>query len=319
MTQLQNESNNLEQRIRAPLILEIKGNSLDDGPGIRTVVFFKGCPLSCVWCHNPESKKTGLEISFDEKACIGCDTCIGICKENALSRTNPHFIDRSRCSLCLDCIDACPSGALSRVGLAMSIDYIVNKVIADKPFFDNSGGGVTLSGGEPALFMDFIADLLMKLKDAGIHTLMETCGLFNFDAFVELVLPHIDMIFFDVKLFDAEDHRRFCGIPNEQILKNFERLLAVASRHNKVVLPRIPLIPGITDTDANIQAIALYLKGLGVQRADILSYNPLWFEKCSKIGIDAPFQTDKAKKTWISTERLQRAKDIFFEHGIGVA
>ena len=304
---------------KTPLILEIKGNSLDDGPGIRTVVFFKGCPLSCVWCHNPESKDPGLEISFDQKACIGCDSCLDICKRNALSRNNPHFIDRSRCNLCLDCTDACPSGALSRVGLEMSIDDIVKKVFSDKPFYDNSGGGVTLSGGEPAMFMDYTADLLRKLKDAGIHTLMETCGLFNFDAFEKKVLPYLDAIYFDIKLFDPEEHRRYCGLPNESILKNFERLLEAASGDNKVILPRTPLIPGITDTEANIRAIAGFLKGLCVQRADILSYNPLWFEKCSKIGLDAPFQTDNAMKTWISKERLQRAKEIFLKNGICMA
>jgi pyruvate formate lyase activating enzyme len=169
------------------------------------------------------------------------------------------------------------------------------------------------------MFMDYTADLLRKLKDAGIHTLMETCGLFNIDAFEKKLLPYVDAIYFDIKLFDLEEHRRYCGIPNESILKNFERLLGEASRDDKVILPRIPLIPGITDTEANIRAIALYLKGLGVQKADMLSYNPLWFETCSKIGLDTPFQTDNAKKTWISKERLQRSKDIFFEHGISMA
>jgi pyruvate formate lyase activating enzyme len=304
---------------KSPLILEIKGNSLDDGPGIRTVVFFKGCPLSCIWCHNPESKDPGLEISFDEKACIKCDTCLDVCKGKALSRNNPHFIDRSLCNLCLDCTGACPSGALSRVGLEMSIDDIVNKVLADKPFFDNSGGGVTLSGGEPTMFMDYTADLLMKLKDAGIHTLIETCGLFNFDAFKKKVLPYVDAIYFDIKLYDTQDHHRYCGMRNESILNNLERLLAEASSDKKMILPRIPLIPGITDTEANLCSIALYLKGLGVHSADILSYNPLWFEKCSKIGLDTPFQTDNAKKTWISKERLLRAKEIFLKNGICMA
>ena len=319
MTQLHNESYTPDQKTRSPLILEIKGNSLDDGPGIRTVVFFKGCPLSCVWCHNPESKKPGLEISFDQKACIGCDTCLDVCKEKALSRKNPHYIDRSRCNLCLDCTDACPSGALSQVGTEMSIDDILNKALSDKPFYDNSGGGVTLSGGEPAMFMDYTADLLRKLKDSGIHTLMETCGLFNFDAFEKKILPYTDAIYFDIKLFDKEEHRRYCGVPNDSILKNFEMLLEAASGNSTVILPRTPLIPGITDTEANISSIALYLKNLGVKRADLLSYNPLWFEKCAKIGIDTPFQTDSAKKTWISRERLARAKEIFLANGICLA
>ena len=173
-----------------------------------------------------------------------------------------------------------------------------------------------MSGGEPAMFINYTADFLKKLKAAGIHTLMETCGLFNFDAFEKKVLPYLDAIYFDIKLFDTEEHRRYCGLPNESVLKNFERLLEAASGNNKVILPRIPLIPGITDTEANICSIALYLKGLGVQRADILSYNPLWFEKCSKIGFDPPFQTDNAMKTWISKERLKRAKEIFLKNGI---
>jgi pyruvate formate lyase activating enzyme len=159
----------------------------------------------------------------------------------------------------------------------------------------------------------------MKLKDAGIHTLFETCGLFNFDAFKKKVLPYVDAIYFDIKLYDAQDHHRYCGMGNESILNNLERLLVEASRDKKRILPRIPLIPGITDTEANLCSIALYLKGLGVHSADILSYNPLWFEKCSKIGLDTPFQTDNAKKTWISKERLLRAKEIFLKNGICMA
>jgi pyruvate formate lyase activating enzyme len=301
-----------EEKSRKPLILEIKGNSLDDGPGIRTVVFFKGCPLSCSWCHNPESKETRAEISFDSKACIACNTCMDTCNEKALSRKNPHYIDRSRCTLCFLCTDACPSGALSRVGMEMSTDDIVKKVLPDKPFFDNSGGGVTLSGGEPAMFMDFTSELLKKLKDAGIHTLMETCGLFNFDAFEQKILPHLDAVYFDIKLMDTEEHERYCGVPNKTILGNFELLLDAFP----ALLPRTPLIPGITDTETNLRAIADFLKRHNVKKADLLSYNPLWFDKCGKIGIEAPFQSDEAKKTWISKERLMQAKEIFHEYGI---
>ena len=161
---------------RTPLILDIKGNSLDDGPGIRSVIFFKGCPLSCVWCHNPESKKTGAEIAFDGGRCIDCGTCREVCPEKALSRENPFYIDRSRCPLCFDCVQACPSGALEQVGKEMSINEILEKIVPDKPFFEVSDGGVTLSGGEPTLFMDFAAKLLVALKQQKIHTLVETCS-----------------------------------------------------------------------------------------------------------------------------------------------
>ena len=159
-----------EQNAERPLILEISGNALDDGPGIRSVIFFKGCPLSCVWCHNPEGKRAVREIAFDAKACVGCDTCMKLCPEKALSRGNRHFIDRTRCSLCFLCADACPSEALSRVGLEMEVGEIVYTVMKDKPFYDVSGGGVTLSGGEPALFMDFTAALLSRLKAQGGYT-----------------------------------------------------------------------------------------------------------------------------------------------------
>ena len=149
-----------------PLILDIKGNSLDDGPGIRSVIFFKGCPLACTWCHNPESKRFEAEISFDAKACIGCDACLSACPQDALSRDNPFFIDRRRCDLCFRCIDACHSGALSRVGQEMGIAEIVARVLDYKPFYDTSGGGVTLSGGEPTVYMDFASPIAFPAQGA---------------------------------------------------------------------------------------------------------------------------------------------------------
>lgn len=301
-----------EAEARKPLILEIKGNSLDDGPGIRTVVFFKGCPLSCVWCHNPESKKPVVEISFDPKLCAGCDTCLDTCAEQALSRKIHGFIDRDRCTLCFRCVETCPSGALSRVGVEMSVQDVVRKILPDKPFFDNSGGGVTLSGGEPTLFMDYVAELLAELKKAGIHTLLETCGMFRFDAFEQKLLPWLDTIYFDIKLMDPEQHRRECGVSNLTILRNFELLLNV---HREVV-PRTPLIPGITDTVDNVRAIAAFLKGLGVHKACLLPYNPLWFEKCDKIGVTPPFGSDGSRKTWTDREGLARLREIFRENGI---
>lgn len=302
-----------------PLILEIKGNSLDDGPGIRTVVFFKGCPLNCVWCHNPESKKTGPEISFDPGTCIDCGTCAGICREKALSKENAHYLDRERCSLCFACIDACPSGALSRVGSHMPVLDILEKVLPDKPFFSNSGGGVTLSGGEPTLFMDYASSLLQRFRDEGIHTLLETCGLFSFDDFHKRLLPYLDVVYFDIKIFDEKEHIRYCGASNRTILSNFRLLHERAAAAGTALLPRIPLIPGITDREANIDAIARFLKDMGIGRGDILSYNPLWFEKCAKIGEDSSLQGDPQYRTWISSERLKKAKDIFAKYGISTA
>lgn len=298
-------------------MLEIKGNSLDDGPGIRSVIFFKGCPLSCTWCHNPESKRASAELAFDPKECIGCDTCIETCTEKALSRKNPLFIDRRRCTLCFACVENCPSGALSRVGTAMTIEEIMDKVLLDKPFYDTSGGGVTLSGGEPTMFMEFTSELLRSLKEHGIHTLVETCGLFDCDEFIEKLSPFLDIIYYDIKLINSEEHRRHCGVRNEQILDNFMRLLEITGS-TTTLLPRTPLIPNITDSESNLKGIAAFLKENKVTKAALLQYNPLWHEKSEKIGAENPHHTDKEMKTWMNRDHFKRCREIFSEAGIEI-
>lgn len=299
-----------------PLILDIKGNSLDDGPGIRSVVFFKGCPLSCVWCHNPESKKAGPEIAFDPAECVGCDTCLTVCPEKALSRKNPFFIDRDRCTLCFACTEECPSGALSRVGREMTVDEIVAAVARDKPFFDTSGGGVTLSGGEPTLFPDFLARLLAALKAEGIQTLLETCGQFDGTAFINNILPLIDIIYYDIKLMDPQAHKTSCGVGNQRILENFIRLNERAGSGKFILLPRTPLIPEITATTENLTAIAEFLAGNKIKKAQLLPYNPLWTAKSHKIGIIAQQKTNSGTDKWISHETLMAYRSIFFDRGI---
>jgi len=280
------------------LIFEIKGNSLDDGEGIRTVIFFKGCPLSCVWCHNPEGKSPKREISFDAQKCIACNTCIELCKNKAISRQNPFFIDRTKCDLCFECVDICPSEALSQLGRHMSIEEIYSIIIKDKPFFDISKGGVTLSGGEPTLYPEFISSLLKKLKFENINTLIETCGYFDFDMFKTLIYPYVDMIYFDIKLYDKDEHKQYCGISNKIILENFVKLLSL---NKDKIVPRVPLIPGITDTKSNLEAIDEFLRANSLktdslktdnlktnkaQKAKRLPYNPLWREKLPKIGVN---------------------------------
>jgi pyruvate formate lyase activating enzyme len=301
---------------KTPLILDIKGNSLDDGPGIRTVIFFKGCPLSCVWCHNPESKKATPEISFDQTECVGCDTCIETCPENALDRKNPFFIDRTCCSLCAACVENCPSGALSMVGKTMNIEDIFAVAEKDKPFYINSGGGVTLSGGEPTLYMDFLSDLLKRLKEDGIHTLIETCGLFEFESFEKKVLPFIDTIYYDIKILDPDIHQQFCGIKNDQILKNFIKLNTLSAGNGFELLARTPLIPNITATEKNLRQIADFLNAQGVRQTRLLAYNPLWHEKNKKIGTRNSFENNKDMTAWISKEKLEMYRSIFAGKGI---
>ena len=297
--------------IKRPLILEIKGNSLDDGPGIRSVVFFKGCPLSCVWCHNPESKRATAEIGFDRSECVDCGTCISACSEKALSRDNRLFVDRSRCTLCFRCIETCPSGALSRVGKEMTVDEIAGEVLRDKPFFNTSGGGVTLSGGEPAMFMEFTSDLLRVLKRSRVHTLIETCGFFDFTKFEKMLLPYLNTVYFDIKIMNDDSHRKYTGVSNSGILKNFERLHEITKGSPVTLLPRTPLVPGITDMDGNMKGIAGFLKKLGITKAALMQYNPLWHGKADKVGADDRYRQDRTMTSWMERDQVKRCRKVF--------
>ncbi|HON38596.1 MAG TPA: glycyl-radical enzyme activating protein [Deltaproteobacteria bacterium] len=295
------------------LIFEIKGNSLDDGPGIRTVVFFKGCPLSCLWCHNPESKKSLPEISFDPEKCVGCDSCLAVCPRRALDRTNPMLVDRTRCTVCMECTQVCPGTALSPVGRYLSIAEVMAEIEKDLPFYQTSGGGVTLSGGEPTLFMGFASQLLRTIKERGIHTLLETCGFFDYSRFMELLYPHLDAIYYDIKLFDPGEHKRFCGVSSETILENFAKLSAACARDNREILPRIPLVPGITATRENLGSIARFLKGLNVQKVALLPYNPLWLSKLTMLG--QPRRTGLSEE-WMTGPEIEECRRIFSDFSI---
>ncbi len=303
--------------MQKPLLLEIKGNSLDDGPGIRSVVFFKGCPLSCTWCHNPESKTIGAEIGFEAGECVGCNTCMNLCPEGALCRDHPFFVDRSLCNLCFACTEACPAGALRRIGKPAEIETIVADVLRDKPFFDTSGGGVTLSGGEPTLFMEYCGQLAQSLKEKGIRILLETCGLFDFTKFETLLYPFLDAIYFDIKLIDPAAHTRYCGVSNGRILENFKELHIRAQNGGVPVLPRTPLIPGITDTEENIRAIADFLVSCGATEARLLPYHPLWQEKNRTIGIAAK-EGHSAMNNWLENRTLEACRTILLQAGINL-
>lgn len=295
----------------SPLLFEIKGNALDDGPGIRTVVFFKGCPLSCVWCHNPEGRDPGPNIAFETAVCVACDTCIGACPDSALDRRNPFFIDRERCSLCFACVETCPSGALSRVGRHRTIDEVVESIRRDLPFFRNSGGGVTLSGGEPTEFMDYAAALARSLRELGVHVLLETCGLFDLRRFRERLYPHLDQIYCDLKFVDPAAHRRYCGAPNDRILANVAALHREAESGGVPILVRVPLVPGLTAVDENLAAMAALLRSYGIRRLALLPYNPLWSSKMARLGRRMPAVPGVDFERWMSAEDLARCRAHF--------
>ena len=296
---------------RIPLINEIKGNALDDGPGIRTVVFFKGCPLSCAWCHNPESRRPGYELSFDPEVCIGCGTCAQTCPEQAVFFENPLFIDRTACTYCFQCVETCPSGALSAVGRAMTAADVLDAVLPDEVFFRASGGGVTLSGGEPTFYMSFAGELAAALKARGIRVLLETCGHFRLDAFMEQLYPHLDAIYFDLKLHDPARHKHYCGVDNQIIFENFRFLQGRASADGLVLLPRVPLVPAITDTADNLGALSEFLVQQGASRVQLLPYNPLWPEKESKLGRPTRFGEKFRQAGFMPQKEVERCESIF--------
>lgn len=285
-----------------PLIVNIKRNSLDDGPGIRTVIFFKGCPLSCVWCQNPETKSAAQELSFVKENCNECEKCMQACEQEAISKK--LVIERLKCNLCGACIETCPTGALNFVGKEYSVEELLETILKDKVFFENSGGGITLTGGEPTFHMAFLNALLMKVREHGIHACLETCGYYNRDKFNELILPYVDLIYFDIKIFDSETHQKYCGVPNEIILSNLRNLL----KHQEVsVLPRIPLIPKITATRQNLQAISNFLNSLGIEELGLLPYNPMWLQKVETIGASLDYNRNR----WLTDKEKKSIKNIF--------
>jgi len=285
-------------------IVEIKRNSLDDGPGIRTVIFFKGCPLSCVWCQNPETKSSLQEIIFISENCKNAKKCIEVCEVNAINFSNKFRINRDACTLCGKCIEACINGALKFVGKVYEVKELVDIVLKDKSFYNNSGGGVTVSGGEPTHQMEFLSEFLKEMKKHEIHTCLETCGYFNLQKFNGSILPHVDLIYFDLKILDSNSHIKHCKIPNEIILKNFEELI---KRKDISILPRIPLIPKITATKKNLKSLVSYLQSHDIREIGLLPYNPLWISKLDTLGAKKEY----SQANWLSKKEKENIKEIF--------
>jgi len=286
------------------LLVDIKRNALDDGPGIRTLIFFKGCPLSCVWCQNPEAKSPFLELLFDNQRCSECGSCIASCNQDAIDFGYKFRIDRSKCTLCGNCVNACPNAALKLIGKEYTIFDLMEIIMKDKVFFDNSRGGVTLSGGEPLSHINYINQLVKELKKEDIHVCIETSGYYKREKFYEFILPYIDLIYFDLKIYNPKLHARYCKVSNERILENFEDLVKNKSIE---ILPRIPIIPGITDTNENLSNLANYLKSLNVKKIGLLPYNPLWLDKPEKIGTKQSYDYSE----WLDNKDKERIKNIF--------
>jgi pyruvate formate lyase activating enzyme len=234
------------------LVFNIQRYSIQDGPGIRTTVFLKGCPLRCLWCSNPESQNPRPEIAHRDSLCNQCGRCVAVCPVHAISLHDKSIsIDRALCNDCGKCVEVCQPGALKMFGEEMTAAQVFAQVKKDEDFYRESGGGVTVSGGEPLSQPDFVAALFQLCRENGIHTCIETCGLASIKA-LEKVLKYTSLVLFDVKLTDRAAHQKWTGKPNETILRN----LRLVVKKNIPLIVRVPLIPGVNDSDEELKNIA---------------------------------------------------------------
>jgi len=290
--------------MRLPLIVDIGRGSREDGPGIRSVVFFKGCLLRCVFCQSPEAQELDAEIAFHASRCAHCGACAEACEVAAIALTRPHRIQRDRCVGCGACAEACVWGALRRIGQYRSPQSLVEELLRDLPYYQSSGGGVTLSGGEPALHPEYVEALLRLLKASGVHVAVETGGCFDYGAFRSRILPYVDLVYFDLKFVDPELNRRYTGRGNRRIVRNLQRLL---QERRDVVQVRTPLVPGITDTCENLSGIAELLRHLGARTVELLPYNPLGAGMYEALGRRPPALPDHFQ----TPAELERVCGIF--------
>jgi pyruvate formate lyase activating enzyme len=288
------------------LVADIQRFSLHDGPGIRTTVFLKGCDLRCLWCQNPETVKRTPEIAFFAERCEGARWC-AVCPISAITFNDGPRIDYDQCTACGLCAAACPHGALRLVGRRMRVEELERELLTDRSYFEDSGGGVTFSGGEPMLQAPFLAILLPRLSREGVHIAMQTCGAFAWSRMEDLI-GSLDLVYFDLKHMDRDTHRRLTGSSNEHILSNFAKL----ADSEVTLVARMPVIPGFNDDRANVSATARFLVQHGHSTLHLLGYHRLGEAKKPRLHAAlAPFEHAS-----VEHHELEKTKCVFAEVGI---
>lgn len=285
------------------LIFDVQKFCIHDGPGIRTTVFLKGCPLRCAWCHNPESQSEKKELLFTSRLCVSCGACADSCPAHIYASA-PHTVDRSLCTACGKCTELCPTQALALTGRDMTAEQIMREILRDRAFYGDSGGGLTLSGGEPLMQFDFTLSLLRAAKENGLHTCLETCGFSEKEKLLQAA-AYTDLFLYDWKCTDPSLHKRYTGADNEKILDNLRALDALGA----AVILRCPIIPDVNDTDAHFSGIAALANSLAcVKAVEIEPYHALGTDKAQRLGktqtrFSAPTACDVEK--WLVTLRKQ--------------
>jgi pyruvate formate lyase activating enzyme len=276
-------------------VLEIQRMSTEDGPGIRTTVFMKGCPMHCLWCHNPESISPLPQPQWIGSRCIGCKTCLDACSNGALSMQDIGIvIDRERCEGCGACAEACPTTALELMGRRWGVRELAYELLKDREYFTQSGGGITISGGEATLQWPFVAALLFELKNAGVHTAIDTCGITSQQT-LEALLPYADLVLYDLKEMESQRHRAYTGAPLKRVLETLEFICTRSRAYGTPpeVWLRTPLIPGATARVENVtqigKHIAAHCRGV-VTRWDLLAFNNLCKDKYLRLGQSWTYQ-----------------------------
>lgn len=292
-------------------VFNIQKYSLHDGPGIRTILFLKGCSLRCKWCCNPESQESNSQVLFIKSRCIGCKKCENACPSNAIVFEESRRIDNLKCTHCGACAKICMAGALELNGTKMSVRDAVEEIKKDRTYYSYSGGGVTLSGGEALLQPDFAAEVLKACKQMGLNTAIETALFVNREA-IDAVLPYTDLFLADFKLFDSTAHRSYTGQPNEKIKDNFKY---IAQQGGNIIM-RIPIIPTINDTKENLEKSAEFAKKIGsIKEVNLLSYHRLGVNKYEQVG--RKYYMPKIKEP--GKQKMYEYAKIFKNKGLDIA
>lgn len=296
--------------VSAGIIFNIQRYSIHDGPGIRTTVFLKGCPLSCWWCQNPESQLSGQEMIFWGDRCIGCGACSTICPSGAIQIKNGIPItEKEKCILCGKCIEKCPAIAREIIGEKLTAEEVIKEIEKDLVFYEESGGGVTFSGGEPLGQSEFLEGLLNGCREKKIHTAVDTSGYISWEILNKMI-PKVDLFLYDLKLMDNERHKKYTGVSNELILENLKKL---SSAHNNIFV-RFPVIPGINDDYQNIRKLGEFLSSLEMTQVNLLSYHYIGKDKYRRLGSAYKLATTQPP----SKEKLSEVSTILRKFNLNV-